>query len=233
MNRKFLGGTFLAAAFLVGGGIAIADQTDTLYQAYLSWFLNSEIGSLWSNAAKKAQAEVLLEKELESAVDSQAGMVVWDVWYWPTVKLTGASNVDVKLGSLAPAAAITTMSHYGSNSTGTMYLYPSWTVNWPAGNGARATMVVGLSNAPDPDLTVNRMSAAASGSAVVKITPTGTTVTVLVNSLDVNLTAKAQIWGFLTIDVTGKVKSAVKAALKEHVIGKSFQQAVAGWQLPQ
>lgn len=232
-HARFLCGTITAMAILVCGVVARADQADAVYQGFLGWYLNFEIGKIWSNATTKAQTEQLLEREVESAVDSQAGMVVWDVWYWPTVKLTGASDPDVKLGTFGPTATITSLTHYQAGQGQPLYLYPNWKVEWPSGNGARAAMEVNLSNAPDPDVTVSRMSALAAGTAVVKITSTGTTVTVLVNSMTVDLTAKAEIWGFLTIDVTGQVKSAVKRALQEHVIRKSFRQAVAGWSLPQ
>lgn len=215
---------------VAAAAVAVALVSGCTYTSGLvQLLLNAKMGEFWSNATKKAQTEALLESKVDAAVDGQAGRVLLDVWYWPTVRLQGASDVDVHLGDFGPEATVPSLSQWTSG--GKTYLQFPWTVSWAAGNHASLSLEVNISNAPDPDVAVNNLSAAASGTALVALQGTTANVTVFVNSASVDLSAAASVdVGPVTFsfDVSNEVKGAVKDALKSEVINKAFKAAFSG-----
>ncbi len=141
--------------------------------------IQAQIDPVWTNPSLNAQIESRLESDLAATLDrSLLGREIEVTG--PNPLIEDVRNVDVELGSRAPALTVSNVRCWTTSLN--QYMLFDWSIAWPSGNGASLRFYLQLAIDtwlgrcdwcyPDLDVTIQDLSATASGTVLV-VKPSG------------------------------------------------------------
>ncbi|MBI5367493.1 MAG: hypothetical protein HZA54_10690 [Planctomycetes bacterium] len=189
--------------------------------------LQATVNVFWTNATEKAKMETQLETKLGAGLNTAlVGKKVLNLLFYD-VYIHSVKSPDVVLGTKQPT--IKTPSSHFWGTPGHLWYELGWKLTWAKGNGASIAFTLDLRPAfPDHRVKIYDLNVLANGTCLVDLDiHTGkTTLSVFTESASIDCRADAKGW-FWTIDIKDKVKTEIKKALEDVVIGKIIAKTLS------
>jgi hypothetical protein len=200
-------------------------------QDLIRGLIQVQLDRIWSDPARKAEAEAYAEAKIKAAVDSKLGGKEFEV-PGPNPYLHHVKSVNVDLGDVAPTIAIPGAVTQSQTNTNYYVSFP-WEATWAKGNGAKLDMGLDMRSHsfflgygyPDHDVHVRDIVAWAKGTAFAVVPKSGAqgTATITLGGSSIDLKAEAEGW-FWSVNVSAEIKKQLNDNVLRQLVGQSIKQ---------